>query len=131
SLNIGGSSPIKPQTTYVSTVITNYADHHAADHYGGSTSSSSSSTSVPLHHHHTQGSHHLTTSGGSVSVAGAAVGVSSLPPHMPPQLLTYQTTASTSQHILPNSQQLSHQVQKEIPVLEPLEDSNIKYEQSS
>ncbi|XP_045612123.1 uncharacterized protein [Procambarus clarkii] len=130
SPSMGGASSLKPLPTasYVSTVITNYADHHAADHYGGG-SSSSSNNPVTLHHPHhhlDQGGHLLTGAAG-----GGGVGLSTLPPHMPAQLVSYPSPSSTPQHILPNSQQLSQQVLKQLPVLEPLEDSNIKYEHSS
>ncbi|XP_071552474.1 uncharacterized protein [Panulirus ornatus] len=112
-------SSLKPHQTasYVSTVITNYADHHAADHYGGG--------GATLHHEQ----------GGAAAAAHLLTATGHpLPHHVTPtaQLVTsYPSPSSTPQHVLPNSQHLSHQVMKQIPVLEPLEDTNIKYEHSS
>ncbi|XP_045108921.1 GATA-binding factor 2-like isoform X1 [Portunus trituberculatus] len=94
---------------YVSTVITNYADHHAAEHYAGG-------AAVTLHD---QGAHLLTA------------GAHTLPHAAPTQLVSYPSPSSTPHHVIPNSQHLSHQVMKQIPVLEPLEDTNIKYEHTT
>lgn len=108
---------------YVSTVITNYADHHAADHYGGGAvgggSGGASIAGVTIHN---QAAHLLPASAHSLAhVASSGQLLASYPP----------SPSSTPQHVLPNSQHLSHQVLKEIPVLEPLDDSAIKYESSS
>ncbi|XP_068249722.1 GATA-binding factor 5-B-like isoform X1 [Palaemon carinicauda] len=109
SSSIPGASTLKTHQppAYVSTVITNYADHHAADHYGGSAGAAAL---------HEQTNAHLIQAGNhTVS-------------HVPSQLVAYPSPSSTPQHMIPNSQHLSHQVLKQIPVLEPLDESTIKYE---
>ncbi|KAK7082450.1 hypothetical protein SK128_027045, partial [Halocaridina rubra] len=87
----------------VSTVITNYADHHAADHYGGT-------GAMALHEQ--AGPHLIPASNHTVA-------------HVPSQLVAYPSPSSTPQHMIPNSQHLSHQVLKQIPVLEPLDEAAI------
>ncbi|XP_042863929.1 uncharacterized protein LOC122248153 [Penaeus japonicus] len=103
---------------YVSTVITNYSDHHAAEHYAGGSSGGSAVAGVTIHNQ----AHLLPSSAHSLAhVASSGQLLASYPP----------SPSSAPQHVLPNSHHLSHQVLKEIPVLEPLDDSAIKYESSS
>ncbi|XP_042203760.1 GATA-binding factor 5-B-like isoform X3 [Homarus americanus] len=119
SVSMGGASSLKPHPSYVSTVITNYADHQAADHYGGGGVGGSTAAVATIHDQ--DGATHLLTSATHPGLS-----------HVPAQLVTYPASpSSTPHHVLPNSQHLSHQVMKQIPVLEPLEDSSIKYEHSS
>lgn len=125
SVSLGTSPVMKTHqpSAYVSTVITNYADHHAAEHYaGGGAGGGSAGASIAGVTIHNQAAHLLPASAHSLAhVASSGQLLASYPP----------SPSSTPQHVLPSSQHLSHQVLKEIPVLEPLDDSAIKYESSS
>ncbi|XP_047490583.1 uncharacterized protein LOC125040115 [Penaeus chinensis] len=106
SVSLGGSSVMKTHQppAYVSTVITNYADHHAAEHYAGGGGGGGAGASIAGVTIHNQAAHLLPASAHSLAhVASSGQLLASYPP----------SPSSTPQHVLPNSQHLSHQVLKE------------------
>ncbi|XP_076053809.1 uncharacterized protein LOC143032740 isoform X2 [Oratosquilla oratoria] len=127
SINLGSAASSlsaleksKPQHHYVSTVI-NYPDHHAVEHYASATSGATIVHEVPPHliTHVTASPHQAPPPPPSAppGATTASTGVAQPPPqqppsHPPPQLVSYPTS-STPQHVLPNSQHLSHQVMKQ------------------